>query len=629
MWTERCIQALLRTEAKDLANIVVVDDASPDNTVRNLLRYPTVRVVRAPENLGFTRVCNYAALQCTTEYFLLLNNDTEPLPNFLSSLVESLDNDEKRAMVGSRLVFASGKLQEAGGVIWSDGTGYNLGKFEHPEKPEYLIPREVDYCSGASLLIRNNFFQNVRGFDERYAPAYYEDVDLAFTARKCGLSVWYEPDSIVIHHEGGSHGTDTKTGVKKHQVINQAKFQEKWMNELTSQHKRDGVTPWVASARFNRNGNVILFLDHDFLTPQKDAGSLRALRLLEMFRSLGYDVAFGVEHGRGESANAEELRRNGIMILNDRIVIENFARDCPGSIFCVIAPRAENAHRWLLWCKQVIPEVPFIFDTVDMNHVREFMQSEVVQSSDLRRKAEETRRRELYTALNSDLTLVVSNEERLYLEEILPDVSTCVISTIHNVKMGARTEDSQTRGLLFVGSFKHPPNEDGLKWFFEEVWPLVDPSIKRDGLTIIGADPPESLLEHESEEIVFTGWVETVEPYLQKARLSIAPLRFGAGVKGKIGESWALGVPVVGTALAFSGMAPSDSDAVLSGTTPEELAMVINNAYHNDELLTKVRLAAYEVIRNHFSSETILQQVDNLTKTIGQLNQTLRGKTLR
>jgi GT2 family glycosyltransferase len=628
MWTERCVQALLRTEAKDLADIVVIDDASKDDTVSNLRRYPSVKVVSAPSNLGFTRVCNYAAMQCTTEYFLLLNNDTEPLPNFLTSLLSVLENNENCAMVGSRLVFASGKLQEAGGIIWSNGTGYNFGRGEHPEKPEYLVPREVDYCSGASLLIRSTFFRSVCGFDEQYAPAYYEDVDLAFTARKHGMSVWYEPDSIVIHHEGGSHGTDTNVGLKKHQVINQERFQKKWVSELRSQKNRDDVTPWVASARHNRNGNVILFLDHDFLTPQKDAGSLRAVRLLEVCQSLGYEIAFGVEHGREHSEDAEKLRRDGMMILNGKLPIKNFLRDCPGSIFCVIAPRAENAHRWLSWCKQNIPEVPFIFDTVDLNYVRELLQSEVLRSMDLRRKAEETRRRELYTALNSDVTLVVSHEERQHLERQIPSISTFVIPTIHDVHTNTRDEHSQTRGLLFVGSFKHPPNEDGLKWFLEEVWPLVDPSIRKDGLTVIGADPPISLLEHKSEDIVFTGWVEAVEPYLQKTRLSIAPLRFGAGVKGKIGESWAFGVPVVGTDLAFSGMAPSDSSAVLSASTSNEFAAIINSSYDNVELLSKVQQSAYEVIRKNFSIETVLGQVNDLIETVEQLNRTLRGNVL-
>lgn len=629
MWTERCIQALLRTEAADLANIVVIDDGSPDSTLQNLGRYPEIKVVSAPENLGFTRVCNYAARNCTTEYLLLLNNDTEPLPNFLMTLIANLDKDETRAIVGSRLVFASGKLQEAGGIIWADGTGHNFGRDEHPEKPEFLVPREVDYCSGASLLIRSSFFKSVGGFDEAYSPAYYEDVDLAFAARKCGLSVWYEPDSIVVHHEGGSHGTNTKVGVKRHQVINHAKFQEKWSLALKSQKKRDAVTPWVASTRKNRNGNVILFLDHDFLTPQKDAGSLRALRLLEMCQSLGYDIAFGVEHGRTDSVDADYLRRNGIMILSDRIVIEHFVRDCPGTIFCVIAPRTENAHRWLLWCQQIIPEVPFVFDTVDMNHVRELLQSEVLQSMDLRRKAEETRRRELFTALNSDVTVVVSDEERRYLGGILPNVVTSVIPTIHDVHAGVGGPPPQTRGLLFVGSFKHPPNEDGLTWFLKDVWPLVDSSIRRDGLTIVGADPPDSLLEYQSSEVVFTGWVETVEPYLQGARLSIAPLRFGAGVKGKIGESWALGVPVVGTDLAFSGMAPSDSDAAISASTAKDFALAINKIYRDDELLSKVRLAAFEIIRSTFSSDAVFEELKNLMQTIERLNHTIRGAALR
>lgn len=625
LWTERCIQSLMRTEAVNIANIVVIDDKSPDNTVTNLRRYPFVRVLAAPTNMGFTRICNFGAFDCDTEFLLLLNNDTEPLEGFLTSLIESLDSDSHRAIVGSRLVFPDGSLQEAGGIIWSDGSGHNFGRGEYPDQPEFLIPREVDFCSGASILIRTDFFKDVGGFDEIYAPAYYEDVDLAFNARNKGLSVCYEPNSVVVHHEGGSHGTDVNTGIKKHQVINQDKFVRKWHSQLTLKSDPSQTSPWIASTSRYRNGQIILFLDHDFITPKQDAGSLRAAKILEMCQSLGFDVAFGVEHNRSNTESAHDLRRLGIMTLNGKSAIEHFIGKCPGVISCVISPRAEVARRWLLWIQSVLPDVPFVFDTVDMNHVREELQADILQSPSLKVKSRDTKRRELFTVLESDITVVVSDDERQYLLSLIPSSDIQVIPTIHDIR-NSPYELLNRKGLLFVGSFKHPPNEDGLLWFFNEVWPLIDTNIKSDGITIIGADPPSSLTCYASEDVVFTGWVDKVEPFLDRARLSIAPLRFGAGVKGKIGDSWASGVPVVGTSLAFNGMAPSSSGALLAASTASDFANLINQIYFDEQKINETRHAAFEIIEKTFSSTMTMKQVENLLLRVQSLNETLKGR---
>jgi GT2 family glycosyltransferase len=240
-WTERCLRSLLATEAAMCAEIIVVNDCSKDDTLKNLERYPGIRVIDLEENVGFTKASNIGAAAATSEYLFFLNNDTEVFPDFLEELLAVAQDDQDVAIVGSRLVYPDGYLQEVGSIIWSDGSGHNFGRRQDLDAPEYQVTRDMDYCTGAAILVRSDFFNKVGGFDERYSPAYYEDVDLAFLARSKNKRVVSHPNSVVIHHEGGSHGTDITKGVKAHQVTNKDKFVDKWHGELSMQYRKDEV----------------------------------------------------------------------------------------------------------------------------------------------------------------------------------------------------------------------------------------------------------------------------------------------------------------------------------------------------------------------------------------------------
>jgi GT2 family glycosyltransferase/ubiquinone/menaquinone biosynthesis C-methylase UbiE len=240
-YTESCLEQLSKTLPRNFkGEIIVVDDASSDETPAVLQHCAEldkrIKVLRNPQNAGFIASCNRGAEAACGEILVFLNNDTLPLPGWLPPLLRVLRDKPDAGAVGGKLVYPDGKLQEAGGIIFSDGSGCNFGKFDRAANaPLYNFLREVDYCSAALLATRRALFMEVGGFDTRFEPAYYEDTDYCFSLRERGYRVYYQPESVIVHFEGASSGTDITAGVKSYQAVNRKKFIEKWSEALRHQ----------------------------------------------------------------------------------------------------------------------------------------------------------------------------------------------------------------------------------------------------------------------------------------------------------------------------------------------------------------------------------------------------------
>ena len=307
--TLHCLQSIAGVGAHTPYEVIVVDDCSKDDTLAVLARCKGVRVVKNEKNLGFIGACNAGAAAAKGEYVYFLNNDVQVLPGWLDELRATFDAVPEAGLVGSKLVYPDGRLQEAGGIVWRDGSAWNYGRFDDPDKPEYSYRRDVDYCSGASIMLPRALFDALGRFDAHYAPAYCEDTYLAFQVKKHGRRVLFQPLSVIVHYEGITSGTDLNSGVKKYQVVNQKKFYERWKDSLAS-HRQNGIEP-----RLEKDRGVtkrILVIDANTPRPDHDAGSLLKFYHLKLLQSLGYQVTFAPDNLLHDGEYTRDLQRLGI-----------------------------------------------------------------------------------------------------------------------------------------------------------------------------------------------------------------------------------------------------------------------------------------------------------------------------
>lgn len=626
--TLACLKSILKNTRGLDYEVIVVDDNSSPQTARCLEQVQGLRILTHKSNLGFLPSCNEAAAIARGEYLLFLNNDTEVTPGWLAALLRIYKNRSEAGLVGAKLVYPDGRLQEAGGIIWQDASGVNYGKWDHPDRPEYNYVREVDYCSGACLLISRAFFEKIGCFDAIYTPAYYEDTDLAFKVRQAGKKVYYQPFSVVIHHEGQTSGRSTDSGAKSYQLVNQTKFRTKWAGTL-SRHLSGGA-PHIQGARRHGPSLRALVMDARVLAPDQDSGSVRMMGLLLVLQELGLHVTFIPSNLQRVSPYTERIQELGVECLHAPFLpgFDTFFTERGREFDVIILSRAHVAEEMLPFCRKHAPDTPVIFDTVDLHFVRQQREAEIAQDELKLRTAAQMERLELRLGGESDAIVVVSSEEKRVLEEKLPGKRIAIISNIHETRPAIPPFELR-RNFLFIGGFEHTPNVDAMLWFCAEIMPAILRELPEATFHIIGSKMPESVRALASDHVVTHGYLENVDLFFESCLLSVAPLRFGAGVKGKVNQSMSFGVPVVSTSIGAEGMHLTHEKNILLADDPRDFAQQVIRLHRDQELWTALSRNSLSNIEEHFSTAAARRNLEELLVDLGVLRRAAQQETGR
>ncbi len=614
-YTYACLAAILHnTDTAIEFEVIVADDGSTDNTRAMLNQCPGIRSIRNKKNLGFLRNVNCAASFARGEYLVLLNNDTEPQPGWLAKLVETFYTHTDVGLVGCKFIYPNGSLQEAGGIVWCDASAWNYGRNADAENPAFNFVREVDYCSGAGVMIPTDLWKEIGGFDERYMPAYYEDTDLAFSVREAGRRVLYQPDSVVVHYEGVSSGTDVTSGVKGHQVINQKKFREKWGKQLTAFNLDNGTHVYKARARAQNKRSILIIED---MVPEydKNAGAMMMWSYIQLLQDMDFLVSLLPDNRNRSEPYTHILQQRGVEVLYGWFDLEDWLQQNGADLDYILLARPDISEPYLKVLKRYSTAVLLYF-THDLHYLRELRRYELEHRQESLVESHRLRQVEQHIFNSVDAVLTPSSAEIPLISKLAPgrlakamplfffDIDT------ETFRSGASFDDRDT--ILFVGGYQHTPNVDAVNWFCDEILPAVRSKLGPVKVVLAGSNPPPEVLARAGNGVEVLGYVENLSPVFEQARVFVAPLRYGAGVKGKVITSLRYGVPVVTTSIGNEGIGLAHEDEALVADEPHLFADMVCRLYEDVELWKRLREQAFCRLEKDYSktgTQVILEQI--------------------
>jgi glycosyltransferase involved in cell wall biosynthesis len=359
----------------------------------------------------------------------------------------------------------------------------------------------------------------------------------------------------------------------------------------------------------------LLYIDWGIPKPDQDAASVTAKILMEVVDSLGYKVTFvpaGLQYEEGYyedlvAANIDVLVSPAVQSVSEWLTA--YARNFD---VCIMA-RAPVVWPYLVILKNVAPNLRLIFNTVDLHYIRELRQAELANDAAAREAALVTRAHEFELMEKCDLTILLSQEEMYAVREIKPEAPVVVLPVVFTDIPGATKPFAERRDILFIGSFPHQPNIDAVYFFVAAVFPIIRQRIPDIKFKVIGSSPPDSIRRlAEFPGIEILGFVKDLEPVFSDIRLSVAPLRYGAGIKGKIGTSFCYGVPCVATSIAAEGMGLTNGKNVLIGDTPEQLAEAVCAAYLDVDKWNALSKEGHRFALENYSVPVIRERVSDL-----------------
>jgi O-antigen biosynthesis protein len=533
-------------------------------------------------------------------YLVLLSGDLEPRPDWLDALHNTFERFPDAGAVGSCVIDAEGWLHHAGSTIDHHRRIAPRAHGIPVEHPDVASPGEVDFCPLDGLGLSAALWREIGGLDTRIRDPTHAAVDLALRIRNTGRSVICQPFARLDVARTATPAIGA-VGRPDRQV-----FIERWSTKLRPPRPQ-------SKAR-------VLFVDDKTPEPDKDSGSGDIYWFMRIFLRLGYDVTFlpavTLEHA---GRYTDDLRRWGITCVTAPFIesAESYLRHEAAHFELIMLYRALTACRYIDIIRHVAPHARIVLDTVDLLHIREQRRAELIGSVELLKGAEQLRTAELQTIAKADCTILLSQTEYEIVASQLPEASIRLIPVVRPI-VGRLAPFAGRRDVVFIGGFEHQPNVDAIQYFVGEIWPLVRAALPSVQLIVVGSKPPEQVLglNDPAAGIVVRGYVEDLTELMRTCCLTVAPLRYGAGIKGKIVTSLTYGVPCVATSIASEGMRLTPHSGVITAADPATFAAAIVELHEQEPVWQRLSDSGLEFAARNFSIERITRTIQAMLRDL-------------
>ncbi len=603
------------------AELIILDNGSSDATSRLLDRIEGAKVIRSKENLHFLKGVNRAAQEASGKYLLFLNNDALLLPGSLEAAVSICEANSDVGAVGGRIILPDGTLQEAGSVVWKNGACTGYGRGAAPDEPEYMFRRDVDYCSGAFLLTPRSVFESLNAFDERYAPAYYEETDYCLRLWESGRRVVFDPDVVILHYEFGS--SSSSAHALQLQQRNHAIFCERHDDWLADQR---AVAPekilWARRARSEKPR--VLYIEDRVPHENLGSGYPRSRELLCSLEHAGTELTFFPMFHHDETwADIRQTVPASIEVMRGYSSprLSQFLKDRAGYYDAIVVCRPHNMEAFLKASHGAdtkwVGDATLIYDAESLFSSRVLIErklrGEVVSEDEARKLVAD----EIALTKPAKAVISVSEAEKRQFEK--HGVGEVYVLG-HSVEpVPTPRPFAQRADFLFVGAIHEDksPNAESLRWFVGEVWPRVveklGPDIK---LQIVGHNRAPTVLALKSGTVRLVGRVDDLSPWYDGARVVIAPTRIAAGIPSKAHMAAAHGVPMVTTRLIAEQLGWESGVHLLAEDAADAFADACVRMYTDAALWESARANALARVGTDCSPQRFVQTMRSVVARI-------------
>jgi GT2 family glycosyltransferase len=613
--TFACLASIAETLAgtETGVQVIILDNASTDRTTELLERVEGAEIIRSETNLHFLKGVNRAARAATGRTLLLLNNDAQLLPSAVAAALRTLDSATDIGAVGGRIILPDGTLQEAGSILWNTGAAAGYGRGQDPNGPDVMFQRDVDYCSGAFLLTPMAVWRELGGFDEAFAPAYYEETDYCVRLWKSGRRVVFDPDVAILHYEfASSSSADAAIALQEanHRIFVQR--HRTWLEGQFPPHPHN-----VLAARTARtDGPRVLVIEDRVPKVELGSGYPRSNRLLHELVEAGAEVTLFPSDRKPETWQTVRRaldKRIEVLIKAEASQLRTYLDARRGHFDAIIVCRPHNMaaleeavgfQRDLIGTTRVIYDAEALFVTRDLQQraARGDAASDAERHALVAKEAALTRL--------ADSVLSVSAAERETLETYGAQEVFILAHALDEEPLSGGFEERQR--IVFLGAIHQDdsPNADSVRWFAQDILPGVrralDPEMR---LTVVGMNRAPSVAALDGTALDLRGMVHDLRAALADARVMVVPTRLGAGIPHKVHQAAALGIPMVVTKLIADQLGWQDGQEVLVAEDGAAFAAAVARLYRDPELWERLRRTALERVRVECAPSAFRAQV--------------------